>query len=66
MVKNPATKDWHLRPNHALDERVEDLIFLTKFALKISKTLNSAIKIGILKMLSKNYVSSTHTATLII
>ena len=45
MVKNPATKDWHLRPNHALDERVEDLIFLTKLALKISKTLNSAIKV---------------------
>ena len=64
MVKNLATKDWHLRPNHALDERVEDLIFLTKLALKILKMLNSAIKIGILKMFSKNYDSPTDSASL--
>ena len=36
---------------------------LTILAFKISKNLNFDFKIGILKMLFKNYVSSTHTAT---
>ena len=39
-------------------------VFLTILAFKISKKLNFGLKIGILKMLSKNSVSSTHTATL--
>ena len=38
--------------------------FLTILAFKISKKLNFGLKIGILKMLSKNSVNSTHTATL--
>ena len=38
--------------------------FLTILAFKISKKLNFSLKIGILKMLSKNSVSSTHTDTL--
>ena len=38
--------------------------FLTILAFKISKKLNFGLKIGILKMLSKNSVSCTHTATL--
>ena len=37
---------------------------LTILAFKISKKLNFDLKIGILKMLSKNSVSSTLTATL--
>ena len=39
-------------------------VFLTILAFKISKKLNFGLKIGILEMLSKNSVSSTHTATL--
>ena len=35
----------------------------TILAFKISKKLNCGLKIGILKMLSKYYVSSTHSAT---
>ena len=38
--------------------------FLTILAFKISKKLNFGFKIGISKMLFKNSVSSTHTATL--
>ena len=38
--------------------------FLAMLAFKISKKLNFGLKIGILKMLSKNSVSSTHSATL--
>ena len=37
---------------------------LTILAFKISKKLNYGLKKGILKMFSKNCVSSTHTATL--
>jgi len=37
---------------------------LTILALKMSKKLNFNLEIGILKMLSKNSVSSPHTATL--
>ena len=36
----------------------------TILAFKISKKLNCGLKIGILKMLSRYYVSSTHTASL--
>jgi len=39
-------------------------VFLTILAFKISKKLNFGLKIAILKMLSKNSVSCTHTATL--
>ena len=37
---------------------------LTILAFKISKKLNIGQRIGILKILSKNSVSSKHTATL--
>ena len=37
---------------------------LTKLTFRISKNLNFGLKIGILKRLSKNSVSCTHSATL--
>ena len=38
--------------------------FLTILAFKISKKLNSGLKIGILKKISENFATSTHNATL--
>ena len=38
--------------------------FLAMLAFKISKKLSIGLKIGNLKMLSKNSVSATHSATL--
>ena len=54
-----------VEPTEFLDKIFNMPIFKQKFYLfKISKKLNFGLKIGILKMLSKNSVSSTHTATL--